>query len=76
MPGTIAYVSLRLLDLIFSRLLSCLTLLPRAPSYKDIDLLVRRHEVAVLRRANPRPRLDWADRVRCRIANILDGGTI
>ena len=62
MPGTIAYVSLRLLDLIFSRLLSCLTLLPRAPSYKDIDLLVRRHEVAVLRRANPRPRLDWADR--------------
>jgi putative transposase len=55
-------VSLRLLYLIFSRLLSWLTLLPRASSSKDVELLVLRHEVAVLRRTNPRPRLDWADR--------------
>src|SRR3954470_12493414 len=58
----ISTVSLRLLDLIFSRLLSWLTLLPRAPSSKDIENLVLRHEVAVLRRTNPKPRLNWADR--------------
>ena len=55
-------VSLRLLYLIFDRLLGCLMLLGRASSSKDIELLVLRHEVAVLRRTNPRPRLDWADR--------------
>ena len=54
-------VSLRLLYLILSRLLSWLTPLPRASSAKDIELLVLRHEVAVLRRTNPKPRLDWAD---------------
>ena len=58
----IATVSLRLLYLIFSWLLGWLTLLGRASSTKDIELLVLRHEVAVLRRANPKPRLDWADR--------------
>ena len=58
----IAEVSLRLSYLIFSRLLSWLTLLPRTPSSKDVELLVLRHEVAVLRKINPRPRLDWADR--------------
>jgi hypothetical protein len=52
----IADVSLRLLYLIFSQLLSWLTLLPRAPSSKDIELLVLRHEVALLRRTKPKPR--------------------
>ena len=58
----IAEVSLRLLYLIFSLLLSRPTLLGRASSAKDIELLVLRHEVAVLRRTSPKPRLDWADR--------------
>ena len=55
-------MSFRLLYLVFIRLLSWLTLLSRASSSKNIELLVLRHEVAVLRRTNPKPRLDWADR--------------
>jgi putative transposase len=55
-------VSLRLLYLILLGLLSWLALLGRTSSSKDVELLVLRHEVAVLRRTTPRPRLDWADR--------------
>jgi hypothetical protein len=55
-------VSLRLLYLVFLRLVNLLVLLGRSSASKDIELLVLRHEVAVLRRANPKLRLDWADR--------------
>jgi hypothetical protein len=58
----IADVSHRLLYLIFNGLLHWLTLLGRTSPSKDIELLVLRHEVAVLCRTNPKPRLDWADR--------------
>ena len=55
-------MSLRLVYLIFDRLLHWLLLLGRTSSSKDIELLVLRHESAVLRRTNAKPRLDWADR--------------
>ena len=58
----ISAVSLRLLYLLFQHMLGLVLLLGRASSTKDIELLVLRHEVAVLRRTNPRPRLEWADR--------------
>jgi putative transposase len=55
-------VSSHLLYLIFLQLVNLLLLLARSSASKDVELLVLRHEVAVLRRVNAKPRLDWADR--------------
>src|SRR5580692_3874057 len=44
------------------RLGGWLVLLSRSTASKDAEVLVLRHEVAVLRRTRPRPRLDWAGR--------------
>src|ERR671911_639441 len=44
------------------RVLSWLALLARSDTAKDAEILTLRHEVAVLRRTNPRPTMSWLDR--------------
>ena len=44
------------------RVLGWLVLLARSDAAKDAEILTLRHEVAVLRRTNIRPRLTWLDR--------------
>ena len=55
-------MTFRLLYLIFARLCGWLALLPRSDDVKDTEILVLRHQIAVLQRQVRSPRLSWADR--------------
>jgi hypothetical protein len=46
--------------LVLLRVAGWMALLERPSASQDAELLVLRQEVAVLRRQNPRPKLDWA----------------
>ena len=56
-------VLVRLIYRSLTTLLLWLALSARSSASKDAEILILRHEVAVLRRGNPRPRISWADRV-------------
>ena len=53
---------IRLVYLLMIRVFGWLALLTRSDTSKDMEILVLRHEVAILRRQVTRPKPDWADR--------------
>ena len=55
-------MALQLIYLVFSKLLSWMVLRTRSVTTKEIEILVLRHQLVVLQRRSPRPRITWPDR--------------
>src|SRR5664279_6156913 len=56
-------VVLRLAYVIARRLVGRLVLLARSDAAKEVEILLLRHQLAILQRQPRRPRLTWTDRV-------------
>ena len=55
-------MALRLIYQMFSKLLGWIVLRTRSDTSKEIEILVLRHQLAVLQRRTPRPPMSWTDR--------------
>ena len=55
-------VALQLIYLVFTKLLNWMVLRTRSDTTKEIEILVLRHQLTVLQRRSPRPRMNWPDR--------------
>jgi putative transposase len=65
-------VVLRLIYVMFSKLLGWMVLRSRSDTTKEIEILLLRQQLAVLRRRTPRPPMSWTDRaVIAALARLL-----
>ena len=55
-------MALKLIYQMMTKLLSWMVLHVRSDTAKEIEILVLRHQLAVLQRRTPRPRISWIDR--------------
>ena len=70
-------MSLRFTYLAVLRVFGWLALLARSDCVKDAEILILRHQVAVLQRQVEAPRLSWADRaVLAALARLLPGSRL
>ena len=65
-------MALKLIYLMFSKLLGWIVLRTRSDTSKEIEILVLRHQLAVLQRRTPHRRMSWTDRgVIAALARLL-----
>ena len=65
-------MALKLIYHVFATLLSWMMLRTRSDAANEIEVLLLRHQLAVLQRHRPRPRLSWTDRaVIAALARLL-----